>query len=609
MQQQVYGGNNSNYNPTMRPRGPGTPVTIQQQLSVDSSGGSVAPSPLPSPAPQPQQQPPAPANQTGDSSDPSASGGGGGGGGIGSINVAPCWLEFDSFGFPKIGLKGGGTDGPLSPHPLVVAVPEAEKTQQAPAVNMNCTGTPAEGVEIPPLNEVEQPIVSDTPMDPSSSTAVANEANGAASATDQLIKSEQQAPGEMRPLGHLAESGTGGACVQDPIKSEERTDSSTSSKLSGSSTGSNVEGSADPLMNAVQVVTLTPPLAPRRDETAELIRATVPSSPSAASDNVGAESSVEAGPSAASVADPLLPCSVDVNESKAAVEDVNRNAHAPEVKQESSKATPVETAVVVVVPPPISTPIATPSPAVVATVSVPVAVTLASKVSLKTLIPKSSSSTGATTVTTVTLSAVPITNPSASGVTQSHPVAPTMSMASVPMTSVRTVSVPTSILVRAPVANRLSSPLNVGQRPLPTLTLNPTSAPHHNAPVPVHQQKVAPQAQQQTQVVVKQEKGDEEQVAARSPCESAPAEESNPLLVQQQQQVNAFCVCFGMMFNCLLPQMFHSLHSFVIFVAYIERLIEAVAARICGCGGCSRGGRNFVRHDVVICVVQRIFDD
>ena len=31
------------------------------------------------------------------------------------MNVAPHWLVYDSFGFPKSGLKGGGTDGPLSP--------------------------------------------------------------------------------------------------------------------------------------------------------------------------------------------------------------------------------------------------------------------------------------------------------------------------------------------------------------------------------------------------------------------------------------------------------------------------------------------------------------
>ena len=47
------------------------------------------------------------------------------------MNVAPHWLVYDSFGFPKSGLKGGGTDGPLSPpSPPLPILPAPEKSEQ-----------------------------------------------------------------------------------------------------------------------------------------------------------------------------------------------------------------------------------------------------------------------------------------------------------------------------------------------------------------------------------------------------------------------------------------------------------------------------------------------
>ena len=181
-QQQVYGGNGNNYNPAMRPRAPGTPVTVQQQLSVDSSvGNAVAPSPLQSPAAQQQQA--LPANQTIDSSDPS----GGGGGGMGSMNVAPHWIVYDSFGFPKIGLKGGGTDGPLSPPPPPVPIlpaPEKSEQEKAPEVLLqgdleSATSSSQEvAIVVPeivqvlkPIEEVEQVVRLEPLMDPLATTS------------------------------------------------------------------------------------------------------------------------------------------------------------------------------------------------------------------------------------------------------------------------------------------------------------------------------------------------------------------------------------------------------------------------------------------------------
>ena len=47
------------------------------------------------------------------------------------MNVAPFRIEYDSFGFPKIGLKGGGTGGPLSPPQQPAPVePKQEKAEE-----------------------------------------------------------------------------------------------------------------------------------------------------------------------------------------------------------------------------------------------------------------------------------------------------------------------------------------------------------------------------------------------------------------------------------------------------------------------------------------------
>lgn len=77
-----------------------------------------------------QQQQPMPVN---DPSDPSHPAGGGGGGGMNAMNVAPFRIEYDSYGFPKIGLRGGGTGGPLSPpQPPAPIESTLEKTEQQP---------------------------------------------------------------------------------------------------------------------------------------------------------------------------------------------------------------------------------------------------------------------------------------------------------------------------------------------------------------------------------------------------------------------------------------------------------------------------------------------
>merc|ERR1711911_82683 len=75
---------------------PGTPA----------GSGAVVMSPAMNPLTSPD--PPDAVDPTG-----SLAAGGGGGGGGGGSNTAPVpWIEYDSYGFPKIGLKGGS---PLSP--------------------------------------------------------------------------------------------------------------------------------------------------------------------------------------------------------------------------------------------------------------------------------------------------------------------------------------------------------------------------------------------------------------------------------------------------------------------------------------------------------------
>ncbi|XP_046637782.1 histone-lysine N-methyltransferase 2C-like isoform X5 [Daphnia pulicaria] len=595
-QQQVYGGNGNNYNPVMRPRAPGTPVTVQQQLSVDSSVGNVvAPPPLQSPVAQQQQQQQAPPvnNQTLDSADPSA--GGGGGGGIGSMNVAPHWIVYDSFGFPKIGLKGGGTDGPLSPPPPPVPIlPATEKSEQdkgpqlLAASDLESATSSHEGpivvAEVVELTKaVEEVGGMEGLMDPLATTSTSEMSEVVVPAlreeptmtkADEMMGNDQMlmdlpGGGEMETLEmfHLVEvpevtevdmisprpidGGGKMAPIHDPIELvEERK-----------------EGRAVAVAR-VEVDHLMPETAAVADPALEIgAGAKAQSSPSIASSDPVESSLVKSQqfdpsviPKSESLPDVILNEEVEAvpvvsaAESQEEVETppVPATVSAPTVQDpvvpETEKPTPpAEVVAVAAAPPPVLTPAV-----VVPSVSLSPAVTLASKVSLKAPVSYSSSpsSMSTTTVTTVTLSAIPVSNVPPSTQSATHPTtiqSNPQPNVTIPMTSVRTVSVPgtvpTSILVRAPMGNRLSSPLIINQRPLPTLTLNSSSA--QNPPPSANQPKATlqQQQQQQTVVLVKQEKMDEEPVAAQQSTSesSANAEESsNPLLVQQQQQFFLF---------------------------------------------------------------------
>ena len=599
--QQVYGGNGNNYNPVMRPRAPGTPVTVQQQLSVDSSvGNAVTPSPLQSPAAQQQQQQALPANQTVDSSDPS----GGGGGGIGSMNVAPHWIVYDSFGFPKIGLKGGGTDGPLSPPPPpvpILSAPEKSEQEKAPEVLLqgdleSATSSSQEvAIVVPeivqvlkPIEEVEQVVRKEPLMDPLATTstsemsAVVNVVVPALreesiKTSDEMVVSDQMlmdlpVGGEMETLEmfHLVEVpevtevdmispspvdvGKMPQIQEDPIELEEKKERSAAVEA--------IKVETDPLIHVEEVSTILPSLVSVSDSALE-IGATIQSSPTMVPSSDSTESS-----DVKTQFDPVIPKSealpdVILNEEVVATPGSTAESH-DEVFTSSPVKTPISSAAIQdpVVIPEIEKPPAAPvetsatAPPTVSTPtnvvpSIPAAVTLASKVSLKAPVSYSSTSSMPATVTTVTLSAIPVSNvtsvpPQSTTSTANQPnpqpnVA--MSMASIPVTSVRTVSVPgtvpTSILVRAPIGNRLSSPLIINQRPLPTLTLNSTQ----NAPSSANQPKATPQQHQQQQTTmleVKKEKMEEEQLPLppqQSSESSASVDEINPLLVQQQQQV------------------------------------------------------------------------
>lgn len=93
--------------------GPGTPATSTVPSSPLAAQHPIQP-PLASPAPTggaPAPPPPVAAAAAAENVSVDQAAGGGGG----NANLAP-FFELDSYGFPKIGLKGGGTDGP-SPQP------------------------------------------------------------------------------------------------------------------------------------------------------------------------------------------------------------------------------------------------------------------------------------------------------------------------------------------------------------------------------------------------------------------------------------------------------------------------------------------------------------
>lgn len=508
------------------------------------------------------------------------------------MNVAPHWIVYDSFGFPKIGLKGGGTDGPLSPPPPPVPIlPATEKSEQdkgsrllasdlesatssheAPIVVAEVVELTKAVEEVGGMEGLMDPLATTSTSEMSEVVVPALREEPTMTKADEMMVNDQMlmdlpGGGEMETLEmfHLVEvpevtevdmisprpidGGGGGkmAPIHDPIELvEER-------KEGRAVAVARVE--ADPLM---------PETAAVADPALEIgAGAKAQSSPSIASSDPVESSLVKSQqfdpsviPKSESLPDVILNEEVEAVPVVSAAESQEQveappvaTVSAPTVQDpvvpETEKPTPpVEAVAVAAAPPTVSTPaVVVPSVSLSQT-----AVTLASKVSLKAPVSYSSSpSSMSTTVTTVTLSAIPVSNvpPSAQLATPTAIQSNPQPNVTIPMTSVRTVSVPgtvpTSILVRAPMGNRLSSPLIINQRPLPTLTLN--SSPAQNPPPSANQPKATlqqQQQQQQTVVLVKQEKVDEEPVAAQQSTSESSAnveESSNPLLVQQQQQV------------------------------------------------------------------------
>lgn len=503
------------------------------------------------------------------------------------MNVAPHWIVYDSFGFPKIGLKGGGTDGPLSPPPPPAPIlPATEKSEQDKGPQLlaadldsatsshEATIVVAEIVEL--SKAVEEVGGMEGLMDPLATTSTSEMSEVVVPAlreeptmtkADEMMVNDQMlmdlpGGGEMETLEmfHLVEvpevtevdmisprpidGGGKMAPIHDPIELvEERKEGRAVAQVEADPLMPERAAVADPALEigaGAEAIASSDPVESSLVKSQQFDPCVIPKSESLPdvilNEEVEAAPVVSAAESQEQVEAPPVPATV----SAPTVQD-------PVVPETEKPTPPAEAVAVAAAPPPVSV---TPAVVVPSVSLSQTAVTLASKVSLKAPVSYSSSpsSMSTTTVTTVTLSAIPVSNVPPSAQLATHPTTIQSNPApnvTIPMTSVRTVSVPgtvpTSILVRAPMGNRLSSsPLIINQRPLPTLTLNSLSA--QNPPPSANQPKATlqQQQQQQTVVLVKQEKMDEEPVAAQQSTSESSAnveETSNPLLVQQQQQV------------------------------------------------------------------------